>query len=125
MGKVHELVNSMCGEYFQKLRRNVYVTPKSYLSFIDAYQALYEKKYDLIDVDEKNIVKGLDALAEAAKGVEELKIDLKKEEVKLKEASDVTDKLLKELDVETKKADAKGKEVDAVTEACYKQRDEI
>lgn len=40
-----------------------------------------------------------------------LKIDLKKEEVKLKEASDQTDKLLKELEVENRKAQAKAQEV--------------
>ena len=45
------------------------------------------------------------------KGVEELKIDLKKEEVKLKEASEVTDRLLKDLEVENRKARIKEEEV--------------
>jgi len=26
-----------CGEYFEKYRRNVYVTPKSYLGFLGEY----------------------------------------------------------------------------------------
>jgi dynein heavy chain len=68
------------------MRRHVYVTPKSYLSFIDLYKVVYRKKYDGIDVEESNIVSGLSKLKEATEGVEILKIDLKKEEVKLKDA---------------------------------------
>jgi dynein heavy chain len=107
------------------MRRHVHVTPKSYLSFIELYKDVYAHKYDGIDVEEANIVKGLDRLAEAAQGVEELKIDLKKEEVKLKEASEVTDKLLKELEVENKKAKEKADEVAVVAENCISQRNQI
>jgi dynein heavy chain len=111
MGKVHDLVTEVCDIYFQRMRRYVYVTPKSYLSFIDQYKQVYKTKYDGLNMEESNITKGLDKLASAAKGVEELKVDLKKEEVKLKEASDVTDKLLKELEVENRKAQQKSNEV--------------
>lgn len=37
MGKVHKMVGDVCEVYFQQMRRHVYVTPKSYLSFIQAY----------------------------------------------------------------------------------------
>jgi dynein heavy chain len=118
MGKVHDLVNDVCGIYLQKMRRYVYVTPKSYLSFIDLYKGVYKTKYDGIDVEERNIVNGLEKLKEASEGVEELKIDLKAEEIKLKEASDVTDKLLKEVEIENRKAKEKADEVNIVTENC-------
>ena len=125
MGRCHDLVTEICHTYFQRMRRHVYVTPKSYLSFIDLYKDVYKTKYEGIDTEEANIVKGLERLAEAAAGVEELKIDLKKEEVKLKEASEATDKLVKELEVENKKAKAKADEVAIVTENCVQQRNEI
>jgi dynein heavy chain len=89
------------------------------------YKEIYQAKYKLIDVDEQNINNGLDKLAEATQGVEELKVDLKKEDAKLKEASEATDKLLKELDVETKKADTKAKEVAEVTDRCMDQKKTI
>lgn len=125
MGKCHDLVTEVCGIYFQRMRRNVYVTPKSYLSFIDLYKDVYQKKYDGIDVEEGNIVRGLDRLAEASQGVEELKIGLKKEEATLKEATEETDKFLKVLEVENKKAKEKADEVAIVTENCNIQRNQI
>jgi hypothetical protein len=82
-------------------------------------------KYDGIDVEERNIVNGLEKLAEASAGVEELKIDLRKEEVKLKEASDVTDKLLKEVEIENRKAKEKADEVAIVADNCISQKNLI
>lgn len=125
MGQVHNMVTEICDVYFQKMRRYVYVTPKSYLSFIAMYQDVYRKKYDAINAEENNIRKGLDRLAEAALGVEELKVALKKEDIKLKEKQDATEKLLRELDHENKKADAKSQEVNKVTEACMAKRNQI
>ena len=49
MGKVHKMVDEVCKLYFLQMRRNVYVTPKSYLSFISSYSQLYTNKYDAID----------------------------------------------------------------------------
>ena len=125
MGKVHDLVTEVCDVYFQRMRRYVYVTPKSYLAFIDIYKQVYKTKFDGLNNEEQNIRKGLTRLKEAAEGVEEMKIDLKKEEQKLKEATEVTDKLLKELEVENRKAKIKGDEVAAVAEKCIAQRNMI
>ena len=45
MGHVHVYVTAACKEYFDKFRRHVYVTPKSYLSFIQGYKELYSRKW--------------------------------------------------------------------------------
>lgn len=37
MGQVHNMVTEVCAIYFQQMRRNVYVTPKSYLGFLASY----------------------------------------------------------------------------------------
>ena len=107
------------------MRRNVYVTPKSYLSFIAMYQDVYVKKFNGIDVEEQNINNGLEKLAEATRGIDELKIALKKEDATLKIAADQTAALLSELEVENKKADIKAAEVAGVTDACVKQKNTI
>lgn len=125
MGQVHNMVTEVCDIYFAKMRRYVYVTPKSYLSFIAMYQDVYRKKYDEIDLDEINIRKGLDRLAEATIGVEELKIVLKKEDIKLKEKQDATDKLIKEIEIENRKASIKQTEVNKTTESCVAKKNQI
>jgi len=101
------------------------VTPKSYLSFIAMYQDVYVKKFKGIDIEERNINNGLDKLAEATRGIDELKIALKKEDATLKVAADNTAALLAELEVENKKADIKANEVAGVTEACIAQKNTI
>lgn len=52
MGNCHDLVTEMTITYYQRMRRQVYVTPKSYLSFIDLYKAIYKKRFDLIDIED-------------------------------------------------------------------------
>lgn len=86
---------------------------------------MYKAKFDGIDKDDMNIRNGLDKLKEASEGVEELKIDLKKEDVKLKDASEVTDKLLKELEIENRKARIKEEEVMGVKTRCIAQKTSI
>ena len=38
MGSVHNSMTTACQEYFERFRRHVYVTPKSYLSFLNGYK---------------------------------------------------------------------------------------
>lgn len=51
----------------------MYVTPKSYLSFVDMYKKNYREKYDAIDVEEVNVKNGLEKLAEAGEQIRKLK----------------------------------------------------
>lgn len=45
MGNVHIMVTDICEVYYNRMRRQVYFTPKSYLSYLDAYKKLYLIKY--------------------------------------------------------------------------------
>jgi len=45
MSKNHLAVIDCCRSYYQKMRREVFVTPKSYLFFLKAYMKLYKEKY--------------------------------------------------------------------------------
>jgi dynein heavy chain len=113
----------MCDVYLARMRRHVYVTPKSYLSFIAIYKTVYEKEYKKIDVEANNITNGLDKLAEASESISALLIISQKEEAELKEASAATDKLLFTLNIESKKAKEKSDQVNATTIQLGKDKD--
>jgi len=125
MGKVHDMVNNVCEIYFQKMRRHVYVTPKSYLSFIELYKNVYKTKFDGLVKEEEDIKNGLFRLKEASDDVEKLKVDLKIEDAKLREATEQADKTVQILEVENKKANIKGEEVEKVKESCQVQKEKI
>jgi len=42
MGECHNMVRGVALDYFTRFRREVFVTPKSYLSFIQMYKDLYK-----------------------------------------------------------------------------------
>lgn len=104
MGNVHLLVNNVCEIYFQKMRRQVWVTPKSFLSYLNSYKDLYLKKYEELDIQERSYKIGLSKIQEATISIAKMEVGLKEEEAQLKEASDRTEKLLEDLEKESRKA---------------------
>merc|ERR1712080_383790 len=104
MGNVHLMVNTVCDMYYLKMRRWNYVTPKSFLSYLEAYKKLYVVKYKELDDIEKNYKIGLSKIAEASVTIANMEVVLKEEEKKLIEAAEKTEKLLTHLGKEEKKA---------------------
>jgi dynein heavy chain, axonemal len=49
------MVGGVCGTYFTRMRKHVYVTPKTFLCLIDFYKILYRVKYDDVNVQEKAV----------------------------------------------------------------------
>jgi dynein heavy chain len=120
MGNVHLMVSNICDIYFARMRRQVYFTPKSYLSYLQAYKKLYMIKYTELDVQESNFKIGVKKINEASESIAEMKKILSQEEIKLKDASEKTEKMLKDLDVEQRAAEKIAAEVDAVATKCQK-----
>jgi len=74
---VHMQLQETTKRYFSQFRRNVYVTPKSFLSFINTYKEVYKAKYEETNADSEKITGGLAKLAEAETDVAAMKEDLK------------------------------------------------
>ena len=119
------MVTDVCTIYLTRMRRHVYVTPKSYLSFIALYKDIYLSKYGDLASEESNIRKGLERLAEAAEGIKELQINLEEEKKEQKIAADATKKLLDKLAIENAKASKKEAECNKIKEGCEDQASKI
>ncbi|CAL7938026.1 unnamed protein product [Xylocopa violacea] len=73
MGDVHDEVNDICVKYFDRFRRQVYVTPKSFLVFLSGYKILYKQRLDNINTLAYRMSSGLSKLVDAAAQVDELR----------------------------------------------------
>lgn len=74
MGGCHASVTSACAEYHKRYRRNVYVTPKSYLSFLDGYRKLYSEKLSETRELASSINSGLHKMSDAKEDVNRMKV---------------------------------------------------
>ncbi|NXH30788.1 DYH8 protein, partial [Myiagra hebetior] len=97
MGLFHDIVSESCENYFQRYRRRAYVTPKSYLSFINGYKEVYAEKLDSINEQAERMQTGLAKLMEASESVAKLSKDLAIKEKELAVTSVKADKVLEEV----------------------------
>lgn len=76
MGFVHDHVSHLCTLYYDKFRRQTYVTPKTLLSYLQSYKIVYKEKYEYIQMLSQRMQTGLHKLVEAASSVAILKEEL-------------------------------------------------
>jgi len=118
MGNVHRMVCDVCDEYSTSMSRKVYQTPKSYLSFLAAYKVLYTEKLATIQDQASRVNLGLDKLVKGAADVEDMKIVLAEEQIKLEKATKDTNVVLANLQVSSAEAQKEGEKVSKIAESC-------
>ena len=74
MGGAHASITAACAEYHKRFRRNVYVTPKSYLSFLDGFRKLYSEKLAETRELASSINVGLQKMNDAKVDVKRMKV---------------------------------------------------
>jgi len=118
MGMVHKMVVEACTDYFAKMRRNVYQTPKSYLSFIQNYRTTYTDKLAEVNIKEERINLGLQKLVQGAKDVEAMKVVLAEEQIKLDKATKDTNEMLESLEISSSEAERESEKVNKIKMEC-------
>ncbi|XP_023289507.1 dynein heavy chain 8, axonemal, partial [Orussus abietinus] len=106
MGDVHDDVSDICAKYFDRFRRQTYVTPKSFLSFIDAYKIIYKQWLNNINSLAKRMSSGLNKLVDAAAQVDDLRKVLEKTQEEIAVKNVQVEAIL--VTVDEKKKDAEG-----------------
>jgi len=104
MGVVQDGVTTTCTDYFGRYRRQTYVTPTSYLSFLNSYRKLYNDKKAFVGELSDRMLTGLNKLVEASASVAALSEELVIKEKELAVASKETERVL--IEVTTKAAAA-------------------
>jgi dynein heavy chain len=125
MGIVHKTVVDSCDEYFMKMRRHVYQTPKSFLQFLTDYRIMYNIKSAEIVTKASRVEIGLEKLESGGKDVQKMKLVLAEEEVKLKKSEAATNEMLGKLELSSMDAKKEADAVSKIKEICQADAERI
>ncbi|KAJ0065958.1 hypothetical protein NL108_000216 [Boleophthalmus pectinirostris] len=125
MGSFQDGVAEKCVDYFQRYRRSTHVTPKSYLSFIQGYKAIYKEKRTEVQTLANRMNTGLKKLKEASESVAALSKELEVKEKELQVANEKADMVLKEVTVKAQAAECVKIEVQKVKDKAQAIVDSI
>ncbi|KAL1457441.1 hypothetical protein WDU94_007673, partial [Cyamophila willieti] len=125
LGDAHSIVNTTLDEYFERFRRRSFVTPKSFLCFLESYKVLYAERRKKIDKDAYQREIGLMKLEEAAVSVAELKKDLILKEKDIAVASSAAEEIFRSVSIKAAAAEKIKSEVEIVKNAAQEIVDTI
>ena len=74
---MHEITIQYAERYKQELRRHYYISPASYLHFIETFKTLLTNKRNSIQNMKKRYDSGVEKLLEAAESVKDMQLRLR------------------------------------------------
>merc|ERR1719399_310316 len=122
---VHRSVHDMCGVFLERLRRHVYITPKSYLDLIQLYMEMLAEKQAEMNVSKNRLKTGLQKIAEANDIVSSLQEELTVLAPILVQKKAEAEEMIIVVTKESGEADIQKDKVGAEERVVRKQADEV
>jgi dynein heavy chain, axonemal len=114
-----------CDRVRKQYGRQLYQTPKSYLQYLDAFKALYTRRWDGLVQESARVEAGLQKLRQGAEDVEALRRVLQEEEAGLIDADVACEALMKDLQTQSQEAERESLVVAKIREGCEASAAEI
>jgi dynein heavy chain len=122
---VQQFVGHASEEYRSMYRRNVHITPKSYLSFIGTFKRMYSNKWEEVKGLADKVKGGLNKLLGAKEDVNTMKQDLTSKNAELAKSQQKTSELLKELTEKTYEAEKEKSKVQTIVDQVTTKANEV
>ncbi|KPA85080.1 putative dynein heavy chain [Leptomonas pyrrhocoris] len=121
---VHASTTHMAQQYYDELRRRYYITPTSYLEFIESYKALLLSQRSRVEAQLAQVENGTEKMRETEEMITKMKAEIEVKRPLLEKASTETQEVVVDLKVRQTKAAEVQVQVRAQQEsATIQQRD--
>eukprot|EP00796_Vickermania_ingenoplastis_P004622 gene4627-3332_t len=119
---VHSTITDMSQAYWDELRRRYYVTPTSYLEFIETYKAIFNERRSVLAENLEQVQNGVDKMKETDEMIAKMKIEIETKRPLLEKASKETEEVVADLKVRQAAAGEVQVQVRAQEEAASEQK---
>ncbi|CBZ35711.1 dynein heavy chain, putative [Leishmania donovani] len=101
---VHAATTEMAQQYYDELRRRYYITPTSYLEFIETYKALLQSRRSRVEAQLAQVENGTEKMRETEETITKMKVEIEEKRPQLEKASEETQAVVADLKVRQAKA---------------------
>ena len=123
--RIHTLMSDLSENYHQDTGRQVHVTPKSYLIFLESVKSLYQQKAKAMQDYHESLGNGLQKMSEAKKQVDKMKDELREKQMVLTKSKREIGELIEKVDLSTQEATVERQKVQDIVSKVTAKADEI
>lgn len=119
---VHSTITDLAAAYWDELRRRYYVTPTSYLEFIETYKMFFNDRREALESSLAQVQNGVEKMKETDETIAKMKVEIETKRPLLEKASEETEQVVADLKVRQVKAGEVQVQVRAQEETASEQQ---
>ncbi|KAH7817501.1 dynein haevy chain 5, inner dynein arm 1 alpha [Monocercomonoides exilis] len=125
MVSVHKSMSKFNQDFFNKMRRHNYVTPKNYLDYINNYKKLLRENRKKFDEQAEHLQQGVERLKAAAVEVDEMNEKLREQKKVVDEQARACDELVQQIELRTAEVKKKSEDVEKRKKELWEEQENI